>query len=284
MPTPLILLEQVYVARDQLQVLHNINLRVDPGEHLAILGPNGCGKSTLLKTLTCELYPLPHPGSRVRLFGRERWDLTELRRRLGLVSADPPPSAMLHLSAYDAVLTGFFSSATLWPHLAVTPPMRRLAHEALARVGAEHLAGRTVGTLSAGEQRRTLIARALVGSEAPTLAGSNVEQPHGAAPSGRMLLLDEPSNALDLVAQQALRERLRALARTGTAVVMITHNVADIFPEIRRVVLMQHGRILHEGPREAMLTSPRISALFGVPVEVSERHGAFAARVISSEV
>ena len=99
---PFLLFEHVSVARGDNVVLHDINLRIEPGEHVAILGPNGCGKSTLLKTMTCECYPLVKPETRVRIFGRERWDLTELKKRLGVVSAelpvqqthDTPPASM----------------------------------------------------------------------------------------------------------------------------------------------------------------------------------------------
>ena len=83
-------LEHVNVARGDKVVLHDVNLRVDAGEHIAILGPNGCGKSTLIKTMTCELYPIAEPETRVSIFGRERWDLTELKKRLGVVSPELP--------------------------------------------------------------------------------------------------------------------------------------------------------------------------------------------------
>src|SRR5665213_3246843 len=113
-------LDHVNVARGENVVLHDINLRVGVGEHIAILGPNGCGKSTLIKTMTCELYPIALPGTRVSIFGRERWDLTELKRRLGVVSSELPGKPTLRTSGRDAVITGFFSSSTLWPNLTVT--------------------------------------------------------------------------------------------------------------------------------------------------------------------
>src|SRR5438067_301083 len=87
---PFLLFEHVNVARGSQRVLHDINLSIRPGENVVILGPNGCGKSTLIKAMTCEIYPLVEPGMRVRIFGRERWDLQELRRRLGVVSPELP--------------------------------------------------------------------------------------------------------------------------------------------------------------------------------------------------
>jgi iron complex transport system ATP-binding protein len=247
-------LEHVNVARGDAMVLHDVNLRVEAGEHIAILGPNGCGKSTLIKTMTCELYPMVLEGTRVSIFGRERWDLTELKKRLGVVSAELPGRQTLRTTGRDAVLTGFFSSSTLWPNLEVTDAMRARAEEVLELVGAVGIAEKVVGEMSAGEQRRVMIGRALVGS-------------------GGMLLLDEPSNALDLSAQQGLREMLRRLAQQGTGILLITHHIADILPEIRRVILMRAGRIVADGAKEKLLRAEVLSELFGVRVEVTERDG-----------
>src|SRR5277367_4906938 len=133
-------LQNVNVARGDNVVLHDINLKIDAGENIAILGPNGCGKSTLIKTMTCECYPLALEGTRVSIFGRERWDLTELKRRLGVVSAELPGKPTLKTTGRDAVLTGFFSSSMLWPNLTVTAEMRERAEEVLELVGAVDLA------------------------------------------------------------------------------------------------------------------------------------------------
>src|SRR5271155_35162 len=128
---PFLELTKVNVARGNNTVLHDINLTVNSGEHIAILGPNGCGKSTLIKTITCECYPMVQPGTRVSIFGRERWDLTELKKRLGVVSAELPGKQTLQTTGRDAVITGFFSSSTLWPNLGVTDEMRVHAEEVL---------------------------------------------------------------------------------------------------------------------------------------------------------
>src|SRR5580693_6711708 len=161
---PFLELENVNVARGETTVLHDINLSIDAGEHAAILGPNGCGKSTLIKTMTCECYPLALEGTRVSIFGRERWDLTELKKRLGVVSPELPGKATLRTTGRDAVLTGFFSSSTLWPNLIVTPEMRIRAEEMLELVGAVGIANKPVGEMSAGQQRRVMIGRAMAGT------------------------------------------------------------------------------------------------------------------------
>jgi iron complex transport system ATP-binding protein len=256
-------LEHVSVARGESVVLHDVSLRIGAGESLAILGPNGCGKSTLLKTMTCELYPLVRPETRVRILGRDRWDLTELKRRMGVVSAELPGRQTLHTTGFNAILTGFFSSSTLWPNLTVTPAMRERAEEIVALVGAEQLRGKVVGEMSAGQQRRLMIGRAL--------AGASV---HGDV---KMLLLDEPSNALDLGAQHDLREMLRGLAARGIAIVLITHHVEDILPEMQRIVMMREGRILSDGAKRDLLTEAHLSELFGREIKLMERDGYLSA-------
>lgn len=242
-------LEHVNVARGERIVLHDLSLTIGAGEHVAILGPNGCGKSTLILTMNCQIYPIPQPDTKVRIFGRERWDLTELRKHFGVVGMDLPGERTAVTIGLDAVIAGFFSASTLWPNLHVTEEMRTRAAEALARIEASHLAGQLVGTMSAGEKRRILIARALV------------HQP-------RQLLLDEPSNALDLAAQRELRETMRRLANEGTGLVLVTHHLGDILPEIDRIMLMKQGCIVADGSREELLTEDRLSDLFGARVRI----------------
>jgi iron complex transport system ATP-binding protein len=254
---PFLELRSVNVARGDRVVLHDVNLTIRTGEHVAILGPNGCGKSTLILAMSCQIYPIFVPGMSAKIFGRERWDLTELRKHFGVVAAGPrgdlagelPGERTAVTTGLDAVIAGFFSASTLWPNLHVTGEMRDRAVEALERIEALQLAERRVGEMSAGERRRILIARALV------------HRP-------QQLLLDEPSNALDLAAQRELRETLRGLAREGTGLVLVTHHLGDILPEIERVILMRDGRIVGDGPREELLTETRLSELFTTPVRI----------------
>jgi iron complex transport system ATP-binding protein len=262
---PFLHLAHVNVARGDNVVLHDINLTVNAGEHIAILGPNGCGKSTLIKTITCECYPIVTPETKVSIFGRERWDLTELKKRLGVVSPELPGRPTLHTTGRDAVLTGFFSSSTLWPNLTVTSEMRTLADEVLRQVDAVELADKPVGLMSAGQQRRIMIGRALVGSSS------------AADGATQMLLLDEPSNALDLAAQADLRNLLRRLAQQGTGIMLITHHIADILPEIDRILLMKEGRIVADGPKSLLLTAEKLSSLFETEVRMREREGFYHA-------
>ncbi len=242
------------MARGAKIVLHDLALRIAAGEHVAILGPNGSGKSTLIKTITCECYPIARPGMHSRIFGRERWDVFALRKRLGVVAGDLPSQRTLHTRGRDAVLSGFFASSTLWPEMHVSEAMRRRADAVLDQLEARHLAEKPVGEMSAGEMRRILIGRALVHDP-------------------EMLLIDEPSNALDLTAQHELQRALRKLAGQGIGIVLITHHLADIPPEIERVVLLRDGKIFADGPKRELLTEQRLADFFGIPVSVVQRDG-----------
>jgi len=251
---PLLDFRNLRVMRGQKIALDDFSLRIGGDEHVAILGPNGCGKSTLIKTITRECYPVDRPQSSVSILGQESWNVFELRSQLGIVSNDLMLSCTGDASGRDVVLSGFFSSTAIFPHHTVDPRHRELGDAALAQLNIAHLAERAVCEMSSGEARRVLIARALV------------HRP-GA------LLFDEPCNSLDLSAQQSLRNTMRALANAGTAIILVTHELADIVPEIQRVVLMNCGRVVADGPKEAILQVERLAALFGAKVEMARRDG-----------
>ncbi len=274
---PFLDLRHVSVARDGRTVLHDLTLRIERGECVAIVGPNGCGKSTLIRMVSCELYPLRTPEMHLRIFGRERWDVSELRRHFGIVSADPPGPAMLGNTGLETVLTGFFSSTRLWPNLHVNNAMRERALQAIALTGAGSLAGVPLSAMSSGQQRRVLLARALAPQSADTAPQSEDSAPQSEDTVLRTLLLDEPSNTLDLAAQRDLRHTLSRLAQAGTGLLLITHRLEDIIPEIRRVLLLRDGRLLADGPKEDLLTSTHLSSLFGTAVQVSHRDSHFQA-------
>jgi iron complex transport system ATP-binding protein len=239
--------------------LDDISLRIEAGEHVCILGPNGCGKSTLIKTITRECYPLVREESSIAILGRERWNIFELRSLLGIVSPDLLGACTSDATGRDVVLSGFFSSTRIFPHHHPDPGQVALADRTLERMGVAHLAGRAVARMSSGEAKRTLIARALV---------HNPEA----------LLFDEPSNALDIAAQLQLRMAMRQLAQSGIAILLVTHHVSEIIPEIERVILLRDGRVIADGPKAEVLTSEGISGLFGIRLRIAQQDGYFHIR------
>jgi iron complex transport system ATP-binding protein len=250
----LIELQRVSVMRGDKIVLHEVSLRIEAGEHVAILGPNGCGKSTLIKTIARECYPLAREGSRMALFGKERWNIFDLRPLLGLVSNDLMTLCTREITGREAVVSGFFGSIGVQPYQRVTPEIERKAETILAQLDIAHLGERPVDEMSSGEARRVLLARALVHDP-------------------RALVLDEPSNSLDVFAQHELREILRKLARSGIGIILVTHHLADIVPEIERVILMRQGRIVADGCKPDVLTAAALADLFGLPVDLARRDG-----------
>ena len=253
-------LSNVSVVRDGRRLLDRISLAVAPGEHTAILGPNGSGKTTLLRLLSREWYPSwvddgdSTGRGAVRILGRTDWHIRELRQQIGLVAADLDRT-FAHgrsgrMSARDAVATGFTAVelAALGPER--TDAVDSAIDDALAALDASSLADRTLETLSTGERRRVLIARALV------------HRP-------RLLVLDEPTAGLDIAARGRLLDLLgRRLPTLDATLVLVTHHIEEVIPAIGRCILLDRGRIAFDGPRDHALTSARLTELFGVPVSV----------------
>jgi len=234
--------------------LDNLSLVIQAGEHVAILGGNGCGKSTLVKTITRECYPVVRDGSSMTILGQERWDLSRLRSTLGIVSNDLMAMCTGNTTGRELILSGFFNSTRIFPHQKVVAEQTTLVEAALAKLQISHLADRKVCEMSSGEARRILIARALA------------HQPG-------TLLIDEPGNSLDFFARHGLSQTMRLLAQSGTGIVMVTHDLADIIPEIERVVLMAKGKIVADGKKDDVLQPERLSSLFATPVEIARKDG-----------
>lgn len=255
---PLLDLAHITVIRDGRRVLRDVSFRLSVGEHSVILGPNGSGKSTLIKTITRELYPAQGDArTRFEIFGEAVWDVFDLRKRLGIVSPDVLHHLTRVVTVRELVLSGFFSGLGLWPHNRVTPSMERRTRAILRFLGIAHLAERPLQAMSSGENRRALIGRALV------------HQPEA-------LILDEPTTSLDPKALREFRDTLRKVARAGTTLVVVTHDLHDIIPDIRRVVLIKEGRIFADGAKRTTLTSRTLSRLFDAPVRVHARGGYFS--------
>lgn len=253
----------ITAVRGDRAVLKHFALQLRRGEHVALLGPNGSGKSTLIKLITGELYPYGGGGrgTRFRLFGLDEWCLDDLRDHLGIVTLDLLNQVSHEVTAREItaramVLSGFHHSIGLWPHHRVTPAQERRAREILRFLGITRLRDRPLSAMSSGEQRRAIIGRALVHNP-------------------DVLILDEPSNSLDPGAVRDLHRVMRKLARAGKGLILVTHHLADVIPEIKRVILLKEGRIQADGPKARVLTSAAMSELFGTPLRVVRRGASY---------
>ena len=255
---PLLEFDNITVYRGDKKVLDSLSVTIREGENIAILGPNGAGKSSFIKTITREYYPvLSGDGITFRMRGRDVWDVFEMRSMLGVVSNDLHYTFMRELSGREVILSGFFSSIGLFNHK-VTSKMEDKADRILTFLEIDHLQNKPMTEMSSGEARRFLIGRALVHSP-------------------KTLILDEPTNSLDLHALHTFRQTMRKIARAGTGIILVTHNLHDIIPEISRVILMKDGRFIHDGPKADIVTDENIGGLFDVPLHIKAEGGYYYA-------
>jgi len=252
-------LKNVSVLKGGKLILDSVSLTLNHGEHLAIIGPNGSGKTSLIRTLTREYYPAAGEGeSYLRIMGRTFWDVSQLRKMLGIVSSELQWICSRPIPVREIVLSGFFSSIGIYFTQNVTPSREEKARRVLDSMDVSGLSDRLMNEISLGEARRVLIARALVHDP-------------------RLLILDEPAASLDFQALHTFRESVRKIARSEKSIVLVTHDLRDIIPEIGRVILLKEGKIFRDGKKEAVLTSENLSRIFSLPVRVEEKDGYYQA-------
>ena len=268
---PLLELVDVSVERDANRILDRVSLVIPRGRHTAVLGPNGSGKSSLLKVLLRQFYPSVesdgHQGE-VRILGQSEWVVADLRRRMGVVSSTLDFEFSLgrtgRMTVVEAVASGFTSTQLVEFGVEINGDVRLAVDVALSRVGEQHLSNRHVDTLSTGERRRVLIARALINEP-------------------EILVLDEPTSGLDLVASFRFLELLSGLVkRDNVTLVLVTHHIEEILPDIEHVVLLDHGRIVADDTKLKILTSERLSELYQFPIEIQQHANGFFSGVTVS--
>jgi len=242
------------VYRGDTRVFDHLSLSIEQSGHTAIIGPNGAGKTTLLKLLNRELYAVHRPDSHVRILGRERWNVWTLRQTLGVVSHDLQTQYLGYVRGVEVVLSGYYASVGVYDHQHFEQAQIDNAWRIIRWLGVADIAERVFSSLSTGQQRRFLLARALIH-----------EPPH--------LVLDEPTSGLDLQATFQYLDVIRRLMQAGRTLLLVTHHIHEIPPEIERVILMAGGRIVADGPKAEMLTDDRLSRLFDVPIRVVSANG-----------
>ncbi|WP_421865962.1 ABC transporter ATP-binding protein [Motiliproteus sp.] len=244
----------VSAYREDLQVFDDLSFCLQPQQRVAILGPNGSGKSSLLKLISREIYPVVRPNSYVRLYGSETVNLWELRRKIGLVSHDLQTGYTPYSTGLEVVVSGFFGAIGAHTHLQPSPQQLDEARAAIASLGVSELEERMYQRMSTGQQRRFLLARALI------------HQPE-------LLIMDEPTAGLDIGAAFQLLTTLRQLCRAERSLLLATHHVEEIIPEIERVVLISNGKILADGPKAEVLNSDNLSRLYGLELRLQQSRG-----------
>ncbi len=251
---PILDIHRATVYRGDTCVFTDFSLSLQEGEHVAILGPNGAGKSTFLKLLAGEVHPLPNDDTHIRLFGEERWNVWDVRKRLGMVSHDLQHQYMEHVTGLDVLLSGYYASIGTYGHQDFTSAQIARARVVMEELGVGFLTDRKFSEMSTGEQRRCLLGRALVHDPIA-------------------LVLDEPTSGLDLTATFHYLDLVREHMRKGKTLLLVTHHIHEIPPEIERVVLLKQGKILQDGKKRAILTETNLSALFDCPVALAQANG-----------
>lgn len=251
---PMLELTDAVVRRAGKDILAVPSFALAEGESMALLGPNGAGKSTFVKLITREVLPLHRDMPPVVFRGKERCTLQEVKQALGVVSATMQDEITVHVPVIEIVCGGLFGTLGVPRQYTVTEEGRMRALAALALLGVAELAERDVMTLSSGQARRVLIARALV---------SNPD----------ILVFDEPCTGLDPQGMYYVRQSMRTLAQEGKTLILVTHYPEDVIPEIGRIVMIKDGLVFADGPKRELLTSERMSALFDVPLTVQEAGG-----------
>ncbi len=254
---PLLQLRDARVRRAGREILAVESFDLAEGESVALLGPNGSGKSTFVGLMTREIHPLHRDEPPVLFRGNLRVTLAQIKRALGVVSSSMQDQIRVHLPALDVVAGGLFGSLGIPQRVTVSDDQRVQALQAMEELAIADLADRDILTLSTGQARRVLIARALV------------HQPD-------VLIFDEPCTGLDPAGMYYVRQAMSHLARAGRAVLLVTHYPEDIVPEIKRLVLVKEGRLVADGPKKRLLTSQVMSELFDVPLRVVQTGEAYS--------
>jgi len=250
--------ENIYAGYEIPPVLENINLKINTNEHWAILGANGSGKSTLIKLFSHDLYPNTKYPFKKEIFGKDRWDIFELKKYLGIITNDLHNQFVNQggfLTAYEVVLSGHYSSIGIFEHHKFTQKQHEKALEVLEFLEILGIKYKKVSQMSTGQLRRCVIGRALIHNP-------------------KAFILDEPTVGLDIKAQNNFIKIARKLSKK-TSIILVTHHIEEIFPEITHVALMYNKTIFKQGKKEDILTSENLSKIFEIGINLQKENERF---------
>ena len=250
--------QNITVFQGRNKVLEDFSLTIDESQSTVILGPNGSGKTTLLKLLNRELYIVEDKASSLKIFEKDRWNVDELRSNLGVVSQHLQYGYSNSAIGLYVVLSGFYSSDGIWQHQEFDDSRLDRAKEVMDLLAISNLKDREFSTMSTGEQRKFLLARSLVNDPA-------------------VLVFDEPTSGLDMSTCFQYLEIIRELISMGKKVILVTHHVHEIPPEVTRVILLKEGRVIEDGDKDQILTNTNLTNLFDWPIKVIKENGYYQA-------
>lgn len=250
--------QNITVFQGRNKVLEDFSLTIDESQSTVILGPNGSGKTTLLKLLNRELYIVEDKASSLKIFEKDRWNVDELRSNLGVVSQHLQYGYSNSAIGLYVVLSGFYSSDGIWQHQEFDDSRLDRAKEVMDLLAISHLKDREFSTMSTGEQRKFLLARSLVNDPA-------------------VLVFDEPTSGLDMSTCFQYLEIIRELISMGKKVILVTHHIHEIPPEVTRVILLKEGRVIEDGDKDQILTNTNLTNLFDWPIKVIKENGYYQA-------
>ena len=247
-------LKNINVYIDQKKILSDININLNYGENILILGPNGSGKTTFLKLLNRSIYPIKSKNSLFKLFNEENINIWELRKKVGFLFKEMEKRVSYGVKLYDVISSGFtgiFNSR--YSHL-LSEREKIKIDNLINQWELSNIIETEFQTLSDGQKRRALLARALV------------YEP-------KILVLDEPFCNLDLKSSFILNQNIKKLLNQSVNIIYVTHNLESILSKTNRVLLMKDGKIINDGCPKELINTKNISNLFNISIKVIEQEG-----------
>lgn len=250
--------KNIHVSYNIIPILKKINLTINKKEHWVILGANGSGKSTLIKLISNDIYPNTKYPFTKKLFGKKRWSIFDLKKRLGIITND------LHnyfeqqgnfLTAYEVVLSGYYASIGVFKHQDFTQEEHHRAFEVLEFLNLVDIKEKKVKHMSTGQLRKCVIGSALI------------HKPDA-------FILDEPTVGLDIKSQVSFIKMIQKLSKEAS-IILVTHHIEEIFEEISHVALMYEQTIYKQGLKKEILTSKNVSKIFDSTLSLSQKNGRY---------